>query len=114
MNKVIEYDLYDAKQRVILLVKQYTYDYCSDMLKEIKAAAAANSIDDVEMFVTIIRQAEEVSERQVKAVENARSITEILNATVYNDTVGNVLYECDDAVLGAILDRIIVENRLPF
>ena len=44
---VITYNLDKAKQNVISLVKKYSYDFCSDMLKEIKHAADNDDIGNI-------------------------------------------------------------------
>ena len=99
---LITYNLDTAKSRVIELIKRNAYDFCTDMLKEIKRAAENNSIDDVEGFTLCIRQAESTSERQIKSVSEAKCITDILISTVDLHMPGNVLCECDDEVLKAI------------
>jgi hypothetical protein len=112
---VVTYNFDKAKQRVISLVKQYSYDFCSDMLKEIKQAADNDDIDTIEMFVESIRKAERVSEEQVRQIEEAHTIADILMATSGNEIPGNVLYECDEVVLKAIfVCEFINEKDLPF
>lgn len=98
----INYNLDVVKQRVVSLIKQNAYDFCTDMFKEIKRAADFDDLDAVEGFVRSIRQVEKVSENQVKSVEEANTITDILICTIDNNTVGNVLYECHDLVLEAM------------
>jgi LPS O-antigen subunit length determinant protein (WzzB/FepE family) len=116
---VINYNFDKAKQNVISLVKQYSYDFCSDMLKEIKQAADNGDIDTVEDFVKTIRKAEQVAEEQVRQIEEAHTIADILMATSGNELSGNVLYECDTDVLKAIFGHKFVKvifdnNELPF
>jgi hypothetical protein len=115
---VVTYNLDKAKQKVISLVKQYSYDFCSDMLKEIKHAAADNDIDTIEDFVETIRKAERVAEEQVRQIEEAHTIADILTATSGNELPGNVLYECDTDVLKAIFGHEFVkendDDELPF
>jgi len=113
----ITYDLDKAKQNVISLVKQYSYDFCSDIFKEIKQAANNDDVDAVEMFVKSIRKTERVAEEQVRQIEEAYTITDILVATAGNESAGNVLYECDEVILKAIFDGVIFEKEileLPF
>lgn len=100
----IEYNFNDAKQRVINLIKEQSYEYCTIILKEIKYAANNEDIDNIEMLTNSIRLAETVSEDQIKAVDNAACITDILIATADLDRPGNVLYEGEDLVLNAIFD----------
>jgi len=115
---VVTYNLDKAKQNVISLVKQYSYDFCSDMLKEIKQAADNDDIGTVEDFVEIIRKAEQVAEEQVKQIEAAYTIADILMATSGNESPGNVLYDCDNDVLKAIFGHEFVKendnDELPF
>jgi hypothetical protein len=113
---IVTYNFDKAKQNVISLVKQYSYDFCSDMLKEIKHAAADNDIDTVEDFVETIRKAERVAEEQVRQIEDAHTIADILMATSGNESLGNALYECDSDVLKAIFGHEFVkeEDELPF
>jgi hypothetical protein len=115
----INYNFNKAKQNVISLVKQYSYDFCSDMLKEIKQAADNDDIDTVEDFIKTIRKAEQVAEEQVKQIEAAYTIAGILMATSGNESPGNILYDCDNDVLKAIFgyEFVIKENdddELPF
>jgi hypothetical protein len=100
----IQYSFSDAKQRVIDLIKEQSYEYCTIILKEIKYAANNEDIDNIEMLTNSIRLAETVSEDQIKAVDNAACITDILIATADLDRPGNVLYEGEDLVLKAIFD----------
>ncbi len=113
---VITYNLDKAKQNVISLVKKYSYDFCSDMLKEIKYAADNDDIDTVEDFIKTIRKAEQVAEEQVRQIEEAHTIADILMATSGNESLGNALYECDNDVLKAIFGHEFVkeEDELPF
>jgi replication initiation and membrane attachment protein DnaB len=115
---VVTYNFDKAKQNVISLVKQYSYDFCSDMLKEIKQAADNDDIDTVEDFVKSIRKAEQVAEEQVKQIEAAYTIADILMATSGNESPGNVLYDCDNDVLKAIFGYEFVkendDDELPF
>ena len=115
---VVTYNFDKAKQNVISLVKQYSYDFCSDMLKEIKQAADNDDIDTIEGFVETIRKAELVSEYQIQQIEAAYTIADILMATSGNESPGNVLYDCDNDVLKAIFgyEFVIKENddELPF
>ena len=115
---VITYNLDKAKQNVISLVKQYSYDFCSDMLKEIKHAADNDDIGTIEDFVETIRKAERVSEYQIQQIEEAHTIADILMATSGNELPGNVLYECDTDVLKAIFEHEFVkendDDELPF
>jgi hypothetical protein len=100
----IQYNFSDAKQRVIDLIKEQSYEYCTTMLKEIKYAAGNEDIDNIEMLTNSIRQVEVVSEEQIKAVTNANCISDILLATSDLGRPGNVLYEGEDLVLKAIFD----------
>ena len=115
---VINYNLDKAKQNVISLVKKYSYDFCSDMLKEIKYAADNDDIDTVEDFIKTVRKAERVAEEQVRQIEEAYTIADILMATSGNELPGNVLYECDTDVLKAIFGHEFVKendnDELPF
>lgn len=112
---VITYNLDKAKQNVISLVKKYSYDFCSDMLKEIKQAADNDDIDTIEGFVETIRKAERVAEEQIKQIEDAHTIADILMATSGNESLGNVLYDCDNDVLKAIFGyEFVKEKDLPF
>ena len=115
---VINYNFDKAKQNVISLIKKYSYDFCSDMLKEIKQAADNDDIDAIEDFVETIRKAEQVAEEQVRQIEEAHTIADILMATSGNEIPGNVLYECDEAVLKAIFGYEFVKENdfddLPF
>ena len=110
MNYQVTYNFEEAKENVIELIKKYTYDFCSDMMKEIKTAAEYDSIDDVEIFVDMIRTAEKVCKKQIDTVTKATSIAEILSITSDNDEVGNILFEQDDTVLSAILGIQVKQN----
>ena len=103
---MITYKLDEAKERVIALIKAHTYDFCTDMMLEIKKAAENDSIDDVEMFTGMIRTAEKISEKQIESVENAWTVGEILVA-VDIDEPGNALFEQEDLVLSAILETTV-------
>ena len=92
----------EAKQRLIKLVKSNTYDFCSDMLLEIRKHAENESIDDIESCLMALRQAENQSNEMVYKIENANSIGDMILATSDNDSVGNVLYENEEIVLEAI------------
>ena len=99
----INYNLDEAKQRVIKLIKDQACDFCTDMFMEIKAAATKDDIDSVESFVQTIRQVESMSEQQIRAINGkAGNVTDILNYTANDESVGNVLYDCHDLVLKAI------------
>ena len=114
----ITYNFDKAKQNVISLVKNSSYDFCSDVLKEIKQAADNGDIDTVEDFVETIRKAERVAEEQVRQIKAAYTIADILMATSGNEIPGNILYECDTDVLKAIFGHKFVEenddSKLPF
>jgi hypothetical protein len=112
---VVTYNFDKAKQNVISLVKQYSYDFCSDMLKEIKQAADNDDIDTIEGFVESIRKAERVSEYQIQQIKKAHTITDLLRATAGTESPGNILYECDNDVLKAIFGyEFVKEKDLPF
>ena len=115
---VITYNLDKAKQNVISLVKQYSYDFCSDMLKEIKQAADNDDIGTIEDFIETIRKAEQITEYQIKRIEEASTITSLLIFTVGYESPGNVLYDCDTDVLKAIFGHEFVKENdfddLPF
>ena len=100
---MITYKLSEAKKRVIDLINSQISDFRSDMLLEIKKAAENNSIDGVREFTNMLCISEEVSKSQIEAVEKAYTIGEILMA-LDADAPGNVLFECEDLVLSAILE----------
>lgn len=111
----ITYNFDKAKQNLISLVKQYSYDFCNDMLKEIKQAADNDDIDTIEGFVESIRKAELVSEYQIQQIKKAHTITDLLRATAGTESPGNILYECDNDVLKAIFGHEFVKEKdLPF
>jgi len=99
---MIYYNLKEVKPKVIDFIKQHYYDFCSDMMLEIKRAAGLNSIDDVEMFVDMIRTAEKRSEKQIEVVQQATCLAEILNIA-NDDAVGNALFESEDKILSILL-----------
>ena len=115
---VITYNFDKAKQNVISLVKNSSYDFCSDMLKEIKQAADNDDIGTIEDFVETIRKAEQVAEEQIRQIKAAYTIADILMVTSGNESPGNVLYECDTDVLKAIFGHEFVkendDDELPF
>ena len=112
---VVTYNFDKAKQNLISLVKQYSYDFCNDMLKEIKQAADNDDIDTIEGFVETIRKAELVSEYQIQQIKKAHTITDLLRATAGTESPGNILYECDNDVLKAIFGyEFVKEKDLPF
>ncbi len=117
----ITYNLDEAKQRIISLIKQNAYDFCTDMFREIQAAANNNDLDSVEDFVNTIRQVEKTSEHQVERIksETCYSIAQILAVTAGSEMVGNVLYECQDQILEAIFgvkfeEQFSTDEELPF
>lgn len=111
----IYYILDEAKERVISLIKSNAYDFCTDMYKEIKAAADNDDLDAIEDFIQSIRQVEEISEIQVERVRQANSVANILLYTSEYDVPGNVLFECQDQVLIAIFQAEFVQDyNLPF
>jgi len=112
----ITYNLDEAKQRVISLIKSNAYDFCSDMFKEIKQAADNDDLDSVEDFVQSIRQVEKTSEHQVERIksETCNSITQILLITSGYEIVGNVLFESEDTILEAISGVRFEQRTLPF
>ena len=107
----ITYNLDTTKDRVKTFIKKHYYDFCSDMLQEIKAACNNKSIDDIEMHVEAIRRAEAMSIIQVEQVNNATCITDILLITS-DDNIGNVLWEQEDILLSVILD-VKIECQWP-
>ena len=114
---VINYNFDKAKQNVISLVKNSSYDFCSDVLKEIKHAADNDDIGTIEDFVETIRKAELVSEYQIQQIKKAHTITDLLRATAGTESPGNILYECDNDVLKAIFGHEFVkenDDKLPF
>ncbi len=112
----ITYELDVVKQRVISLIKQNAYDFCSDMFKEIKRAADNDDLDAVEGFVQSIRQVEQTSEHQVERInsETCNSIAHILLYTSGYEIVGNVLFESEDTILEAMFGVKFEERTLPF
>jgi len=117
----ITYNLDEAKQRIISLIKQNAYDFCSDMFKEIQAAANNNDLDSVEDFVNTIRQVERTSEFQVERInsKSCSSVAHILLHTAGSEMTGNVLYECQDQILEAIFqvkfeELFSTDEELPF
>jgi hypothetical protein len=110
MSYQVTYNFEEAKENVIKLIKKNTYDFCSDMMKEIKTAAEYDSIDDVEIFVDIIRTAEKICKKQIDTVIKATSIAEILSITSDYDAPGNALFEQDDTILSAILGIQVKQN----
>jgi hypothetical protein len=100
---MITYNFEEAKEKVIDLIKRNTYDFYTDVMSEIKNAATHDSIDDVEMFVCMIRNAEEMCQKQIDIVKKAISVTDILSIASKDDEMANLLYEQEDLILSEIL-----------
>lgn len=107
----VTYNLDRVKDKVKVFIKNYYYDFCTDMLSEIKAACDQKSIDDVEMHVDSIRRAEAMSIIQTGQVDKAQCIADIL-LIASDENVGNVLFEQEDVLLSVILD-IKIEQQWP-
>lgn len=107
----ITYNLDTVKDKVKVFIKKYYYDFCTDMLSEIKSACDQKSIDDIEMHINSIRRAEAMSIIQVEQVDNAQCVTDIL-LIASDDNIGNVLFEQEDILLSVILD-IKIEQQWP-
>lgn len=111
----ITYHLDDVKERVIKLIEENEEDFCKDMIKEISVHAARNgrtAIDDVEMFVDMIRSTEGRSEKQIQIVKNATCLSEILNIA-NDDSPGNVMFEAEDRILSTALGIPISQEWQP-
>ena len=107
----ITYRLDTVKDRVKVFIKNYYYDYCSDMMNEIKAACNNNDIDNIEMFVDSIRGAEKMSVSQIEQVNSANCIADIL-LIASDDAHFNVLFEQEDVLLTAMFDVKIDQQWL--
>jgi hypothetical protein len=88
------------KQKMFDKVKSSYYDVCTDYFKEIKVNANNEDLDQVEMLAVSIRQMESCSEEQEKKIANATCIMDILEITLFNDTVGNIFYEDENTIIG--------------
>lgn len=97
-----KYNLNVAKKQVIDLIKRSSYDFCTDIMNEIKNAANNDCLADVEMFADMIRTSENISEKQIEKVNKAVSISEILTIAD-DDAPGNALFEQEDIILSTIL-----------
>ena len=97
-----KYNLNVAKKQVIDLIKSSNYGFCTDMMAEIKNAAVNDSLNDIEMFVDMIRTSEKISEKQIEKINRAVSISEVLSIAD-DDSPGNALFEQEDLILSTIL-----------
>ena len=104
----MHYNIVNSKPKLIEFINSNYDDFCSDMMKDIAAFARKESLDDVISFITMIQQANEVREKQIKVIHNACCLSEIL-AIANDDIVGNVLYEQEDRILSVLFGVEIKE-----
>lgn len=107
----ITYRLDTVKDKVKVFIKNHYYDYCSDMMADIKAACNNNDIDNIEMFVDSIRGAEKLSVRHIEQVDEALCIADIL-LIASDDAIYNALFEQEDMLLTAMFDVKIEQQWL--
>lgn len=98
MKKQFNFGLF--KQKMFDKVKSSYYDVCTDYFKEIKVNANNEDLDQVELLANTIRQMESCSEEQEKKIANATCLMDILEITLFNNTVGNIFYEDEDTIIG--------------
>lgn len=96
MKKQFNFELF--KQKMLIKVKSSYYDTCTDFFKEIKAQAQNEDLDQVEILTNSIRQMETCSEEQVKRITESKGIMDVLETTLFNDTVGNIFFEDEDTI----------------
>jgi predicted lipid-binding transport protein (Tim44 family) len=97
MKKQFNFGLF--KQKMFDRVKSSYYDVCTDYFKEIKVNANNEDLDQVEMLAISIRQMELCSVEQENKIAHATCLMDILEITLFNDTVGNIFYEDEDTII---------------
>ena len=100
---MITYNLETAKPKLIDWVKSNVSDFCSVMFKEIQQAAEHKSPDDVELFLSQIREVEKLSVDYTKIINEAQTLADILRIAD-EDIMCNVFYDREDEIISIILN----------
>lgn len=90
------------KNRVINIAKQATNDFCNDMYKDLKSLVDDHSLDEAKILIDDIQMTNKTLNDQIKYIEQSQCVMGVLDATIYNDARGNVLFEAEDIIFDAM------------
>jgi len=119
MNKTKKINLDYFKRKVTQIAKQYSYDFCTDMYKELRYFADEQSLSDIEVITNDIRLVEQFSEQQIHNIHKAKCITDVLEATILDSSAGNILFENEELIFSIMYDCYYwdvdgTDDELPF
>ena len=86
------------RQKMNSKIQSTYYNICTDYFKDIKVHAENEDLDQVEILTITIRQMESASEEQEIKIREAKCLMDVLEITLFNDRVGNVFFEDEDAI----------------
>lgn len=90
------------KNRVISIVKQATNDFCNDMYKDLKSLVDDHSLDEAKILINNIQIANDHLCDQITNIQKAQCVMAVLDATIYDDAPGNILFESEDIIFDAM------------
>jgi hypothetical protein len=94
----------DAKQRVLDLLNEAAEDHSNMLMESLSDCASRGKKEACRDLVYELDTIEEICEDMKKQIENSKTVSDILRATVDQEAPYNVLFEMDDLVLAAIFD----------
>lgn len=111
--KTINLELF--KSKVIKLAKQATDDFCYDMHKDLKTSVNNYSLDEAEALINSIRISSNHLDDQITRIQKAQCVMAVLDATLYDDAPGNILFENEELIFDAMYSCYHwEEDELPF